>query len=145
MKPFSLDSVLRHRKRQESLARNKFTEAKEVAEMTGRRYREEQRKLTALLQEIDKMQQNGIEITTLIRYQEQVSRRKDQIIAIEKNLKEKKNLVRQTRQNLLTKTRERQIMEQLREEQNRAWRRHLEKKEAMMLDEIAVMRHRAEL
>ncbi len=145
MKPFSLDNVLRHRKQQEDIARSRFTEAKEIAQITDRRHNEEKRKLAALLQEIEKMQQDGIEILTLIRYQEQISRLEKNIAAIAKNLKEKKNLMQQTQKNLLLKTRERQIMEQLKEEQNRAWRKHLEKKEAMMLDEIAVMRHRTEL
>ncbi len=145
MKPFALENVLRHRKRQEDLARNRFTEAKEVAEITSRRHREEKAKLITLLQEIEEIQRDGIEITMLIRYQDQVSQLEKNIAAIEKNLKEKENLMRQTQKNLLLKTRERQIMEQLKEEQNKAWRKHLEKKETMMLDEIAVMRHGAEL
>ncbi len=145
MKPFALENVLRHRKRQEDLARNRFTEAKEVAEIASRRHREEKAKLVTLLQEIEEIQREGIEITMLIRYQDQVSQLEKNIAAIEKNLKEKENLMRQTQENLLLKTRERQIMDQLKEEQNRAWRKHLEKKEAMMLDEIAVMRHGAEL
>lgn len=145
MKPFTLNNVLKHRQRLEDLAQNKFIEAKEVADAVRQRHTAEREKLKNLLAERERRQQEGIEITMLIRYQDQIIQIEENIASIEKNLKEKESLVHQTRHNLLAKTRERQIMEQLKEEQNRAWKKHLEKQEAMMLDEIAVMRHGTEL
>lgn len=144
MKPFSLENVLQHRKRQEDIARGKFAEAKEVVETIHQRHQAEQQKLDLLLQEIEERQQQGIDITTLIHYQDHVRQIKENITAIRKTLKEKEKLLAQTQQNLLDKVKEKQIMEQLKEKQNREWQRYLDKKEALMLDEIAVMRHRPE-
>ncbi len=145
MKPFSLENVLHHRKRLEDLAQGKYIEAKEVVTTIRQRYEAEQEKLKSLLLEIERIQRDGIEITMLIRYQEHAAQIEEHLAAIEKNLKEKERLAQQIHKNLLDRTKDRQIMEQLKEKQNRAWQRHLNKKEAMMLDEIAVMRHGKEL
>ncbi len=144
MKPFSLENVLQHRIRLEDIAQGKFANAKEMVETIRQRRHAEQQKLAALLQEIEHMQQQGIEITALIRYQDHIGRLEENIAAIEKNLKEKENLLQQTHENLLKKMRDRQVMERLKEKQNREWKKFLDKKEAMMLDEIAVMRHQAQ-
>jgi flagellar FliJ protein len=42
---------------------------------------------------------------------------------------------------LIKRSKERKVMEKLKTRQNQAWRAHLDKKEAAMLDEIAVIFH----
>ena len=145
MKPFALENVLKHRQRLEDLAQNKFIQAKEIADTIRKRYVTKQKELQKLIKTIETKQQLGIDITMLIWYQDQINQEGENLSAIKKNLKEKERLVEQMLQNLLTKTQERQVMEQLKVEQNKAWRKHLEKKEAMMLDKIAVMRHGKEI
>ena len=144
MAPFKLNTVLKHRQRLEDIARNKFVEAKEMADNVLKRRNSEKIRLLKLLEERDKRQKEGIEITMLMRYEEMVARLETNLRGIEKNLREKKKLVEQMHAGLLTHTKGRQAMEQLRDEQNRAWRKEIERKEAKMLDEIAVMRHNNE-
>ena len=144
MAPFKLNTVLKHRQRLEDIARNKFVEAKEMADNVLKRRNSEKIRLLKLLEERDKRQKEGIEITMLMRYEEMVARLETNLRGIEKNLQEKKKLVEQMHAGLLTHTKGRQAMEQLRDEQNRAWRKEIERKEAKMLDEIAVMRHNNE-
>lgn len=144
MAPFKLNTVLKHRQRLEDIARNKFIEAKEMADNVLKRRNSEKVRLLKILEEREKRQKEGIEITMLLRYEEMVTRLETNLKGIEKNLREKKKLVEQMHAGLLTHTKERQAMEQLRDEQNRAWRKEIERKEAQMLDEIAVMRHNNE-
>jgi flagellar FliJ protein len=144
MAPFKLNTVLKHRQRLEDIARNKFIEAKEMADNVLNRRNSEKIRLLKILEEREKRQKEGIEITMLLRYEEMVTRLETNLKGIEKNLREKKKLVEQMHAGLLTHTKERQAMEQLRDEQNRAWRKEIERKEAQMLDEIAVMRHNNE-
>jgi flagellar FliJ protein len=144
MAPFKLNTVLKHRQRLEDIARNKFIEAKEMADNVLKRRNSEKIRLLKILEEREKRQKEGIEITMLLRYEEMVTRLETNLKGIEKNLREKKKLVEQMHAGLLTHTKERQAMEQLRDEQNRAWRKEIERKEAQMLDEIAVMRHNNE-
>lgn len=144
MKPFSLETVLDYRKRLEGIAQHRLIEAKRVMETVQKKLRDETEGLTLFIEEIDKLQKDGIGITELIRYEERVTRQKQNIRAIEKNLAEKSNLVTREQQNLVLCSKERQIMEQLRETQNKAWTKYLDKKEAAMLDEIASTRHQAD-
>ena len=144
MPPFKLNTVLKHRQRLEDIARSKFVEAKEMEDNVRKRRDIEKIALLNMLEEREKRQKTGIEITMLMRYEEMITRLETNLKGIENNLREKKKLVEQMHAGLLTHTKERQAMEQLRDEQNRAWRKEVEHKEAQMLDEIAVMRHNAE-
>lgn len=123
MKPFALENVLKHRQRLEDLAQNKFIQAKEIADTIRKRYVTKQKELQKLIKTIETKQQLGIDITMLIWYQDQINQEGENLSAIKKNLKEKERLVEQMLQNLLTKTQERQVMEQLKVEQNKAWRK----------------------
>ncbi len=82
-----------------------------------------------------------VEITELILFEEKISVAQKNILAIEKNVHEKLKLVDQEKTNLLQRSREYQVMERLKVEQNASWHQYLDKKEAAMLDEVAVMRH----
>lgn len=140
-KPFSLDVVLNYRKRLEDLAKNRFFEARQIHASIEKKLIEEKRHLEALIVECAHLQSKGVEITKLILFEEHIATRKNNVLAIKKNLDEKKKLVDQAQKVLLKKSQEYQVMERLRDEQNTAWRNHLNKKEAAMLDEVAIMRH----
>jgi len=144
MKPFSLETVLDYRKRLEDIAKHRLIEAKSIRKSVEKKLRDETEALVLFIDEIDKLQKEGIGITELIRYEERITRQKLNIRAIEKNLAEKINLVTREQQNLVLRSKERQIMEQLKKTQNNAWAKYLDKKEAAMLDEIASTRHQAD-
>lgn len=94
-----------------------------------------------IINECEQRQVEGIEITRLIQYEEKIVTIKSNILAIEKNLEEKIKLVQQAQVKLLEKSQEHQVMKRLKHEQNASWQQHLNKKEAAMLDEVAIMRH----
>ena len=142
MKPFTLQTVLDYRKRLEDIAQHRLIEAKTVQETIEKKLHEEISALTLFINETETLQTEGIGITELIRYEERIAAQKQNILTIKKNLSEKSNLVRKEQQNLVLRSKERQIMERLKETQDKAWKSYLDKKEAAMLDEIATTRHK---
>lgn len=140
-KPFSLDTVLNYRKRLEDLAKNRFFEAKNVQSIIEKKLISEKNMLHHIINECEQRQVEGIEITRLIQFEEKIVTIKSNILAIEKNLQEKIKLVQQAQVKLLEKSQEHQVMKRLKHEQNASWQQHLNKKEAAMLDEVAIMRH----
>lgn len=144
MKPFSLNNVLAYRKRLEDIAQNRFFEAKKVHLLVEQKLAEENGILSDLTGQSEHLQTEGVNIIELIRYEERILQIKANILAIAKNLAEKAEIVKREHQNLINRARERQIMERLKERQDRAWAAYLDKKETAMLDEIAILRHESE-
>lgn len=144
MKPFSLDTVLKFRKSQEDLAQRRLFEARTNRDLVQQKLLSEQSKLTDLVSLTERLQIDGINITELILHEQRILHLKTNLQAIEKKLTEKKDLFEKEMQNLVHRSKERQIMERLKTHQNAAWRQYLDKKEAAMLDEIAIMRHDSE-
>lgn len=141
MKPFSLDTVLSYRERLEDLAKNKLAEALQA-------HKDAQKVLSDLeadYQEkavlIEKVQMEGVGINDLIRLEEHLAYTKQRIAEERDNLELRRKDVEKSRFHLLDKSRERQVMEKLKEKQNDAWKQHLNKKEAAFLDEIAIVFH----
>ena len=141
MKPFSLQTVLDYRKRLEDIGQHRLVEAKNIEEIIREKLHDEVNALALYISESHALQAKGIEITELIRYEERITAQKHNIQAIKKNLTEKSALVQKEQQHLVHCSKERQIMERLKETQNIAWKGYLNKKEAAMLDEIATTRH----
>jgi flagellar protein FliJ len=144
MKPFTLQSVLDYRRRLEELAQYRLADAKKVQEAVEQKLSVERHSLERSIDELDSLQKEGIGINELIRHEQRITAQQHNVQLIEKNLTEKTHLVQQEQHNLLICSRERQIMEQLKETQNTAWQAYVNKKEAAMLDEIATTRHEAD-
>ena len=56
-------------------------------------------------------------------------------------MQEKTETMQKEHQTLLERSKGRQILESLKEKQNRSWKEHLDKSEVSTLDEIAIVRH----
>lgn len=141
MKPFSLETVLNYRKRLEDISKNRLFEAQTAKRKVQERLVEEELAYTELIETLDRRQFEGIDILDLIRYTDQIQFSQNRIAAIRKTLAEKNARVIEEREQLILRSKERKIMEKLKEKQNRAWREHLNKKEAALLDEIAIIFH----
>ncbi len=141
MKPFSLETVLGYRKRLEDIAKNRLFKAQTEKQQVQDKLSQEQTGYTHLIETLDRRQTEGIEILDLIRYEDQIQFTKNRIIAIKKTLSEKTARVVVEREQLIQRSKERKIMEKLKEKQNQSWQEHLNKKEAALLDEIAIIFH----
>ncbi len=141
MKPFSLETVLDYRKRLEDIAKNRLFEAQSEKQKVQDKLRQEETSYAHLLETLDRLQTEGIAILELIRYEDQILFTKHRIVAIQKTLSEKITRVAAEREHLVKRSKERKIMEKLKEKQNRSWQEYLNKKEAALLDEIAIIFH----
>lgn len=144
MKPFALYTVLDYRKRQEDTARQRFAEARKVMDTVANRLHDEQDMLNALIRKKELLEKKGINILELVLYEEQITKVIANVKAIEKNLKDKTEIMRKEQQNLVRRAKDRRIMERLKERQDLAWKGYLDKKEMSMLDEVAITRHDSE-
>ena len=140
-KPFSLDSVLSFRKRQESIAQEKFIQAKIAEDRALIELKTAQEGLAHLIEVLSEKQQQGILAIEQARFEERIRYSNNQIQLLEKNLKEKKRISQKRRQKLLEKAKEHKVLDTLKEQQNKIWQTYKNKKEAAMLDEIAVLRY----
>lgn len=141
MKPFAFHTVLTYRKRLEDNARQRLADAKKAVDAVEQKLREEQQALAALIAKKERLQEEGINIMDLILYEERINRAQANIRAIEKNLLDKNEIMQREQQHLLSRAKDRRIMERLKERQDIAWQGYLDKKELAMLDEIAITRH----
>ncbi len=145
MKPFRFDAILNYRKRLEDLAVTRLKEARNAQQIVLLKLKNAEEQLSQLIDDLDSLQKEPISILDLIHYENRIVYMKKNISAIRKTVKEKTDLVELERKNLLRKTQERQIMESLKDHQNKAWQEYLNKKERAMLDELAVTRHNLEI
>ena len=141
MKPFSLETVLNYRQRLEDIAHNRFFEAEKNRTIIEKKLAHELKLLDKLIKTSSALQAKGITITELIRYENIILKNEENILAIRKTLAEKEVLAEKERENLIRRSRDRQILEGLKDHQNLAWKAYLNKKEAAMLDEIAIIRY----
>ena len=143
MKPFSLDSVLDYRKRLEDIAIHRLAEAKRQEKIIQQKLDEDNRNLAALIKEIEQLQNETISILDLINFENRILFLKKNIHSVKTKLHEKSENRNKMQENLIEKSKNRQIMASLKDQQNRAWKKYLDKKEVAMLDEIATIRHDA--
>ena len=141
MKPFKLNVVLQQRQIKKDEAQKRLADAQTQKDTVQNIYTTKQRDLTTLNQDIRRLQDEGIVVHELISFEQRTNYLQEELIKIRKNLKTKEKIVADQRQHLIECARQHKIMEELRDKQNRAYRQFLDKKEAAMLDEIAVVRH----
>jgi flagellar protein FliJ len=141
MKPFSLDSVLNYRIQLEKIAKNKLYEAEKKRSEVFQQVQQKEIVFTTLIADLQKFQSEGMDVIEMIRYENRIALIKDELNTLRITLTEKEKVVQRERNNTITKSKERKVMEKLKERQNAAWQQHLNKKEAALLDEIAVIFH----
>ncbi|PID77214.1 MAG: flagellar export protein FliJ [Deltaproteobacteria bacterium] len=142
MKPFNLDSVLKYRHQLENQAQSNFFAAKEQEALAKKRVQEMVSQYNNLLAERDKLQNKAVSIMDVIQLENKIAHAKQQISKLKDELQKKAAQSRKAGQQLVARSRERQAMEKLKEKQNQRWRKYLDKKEAAMLDEIAILKHK---
>jgi len=141
MKPFSLDTVLKYRLQLEKIAKNRLHAAEKKRAETLQQLQQKEAIYNTLVGDLARLQSQGMNVVEMIRYEERIDLIKNELGILQNSLAEKEKTVLHERENTLQKSKERKVMEKLKERQNTAWRQYLNKKEAALLDEIAVIFH----
>lgn len=144
-KPFTLGTILKHRKRQENIAQENFFQAQKAFNRAIEIMEEIKHDLNWLIDLLENKQQIGIFATELEQFEERILYCREQLLLQKKIVAEKQNALKKRRLDLLHKAREHKALNTLKEKQNRTWKTYLDKKEAAMLDEIAILRHNREI
>lgn len=142
MKPFELEAILKYRKRLKDIAQNKFEEAKNQHRSAKAEFEKMQNESSLLVEKLSHLQIRGISIQEHILFATRIEYLKAELKLLEEELTKKQAIVIQERNFLLKKSKEERVMEKLKEKRNKEWFRFLDKKEAAMLDEIAVLHHK---
>jgi len=139
--PFSLDSVLKFRKRQENLAQEQFVQARIDAERAVKELKAAESTQENLIRDLEIEQKKGLLVQDLARFENRIQYGKNQIELLQKNCQKKDAVTQRKRKYLIEKSTEFKTLDSLKEQQNKTWNDYLEKQEAAMLDEIAILHH----
>jgi len=140
LKPFTMDSVLTYRQQLEDAARQELFRALEQKAGLRRQLRRVEDELTTLYRNLEQ-ERKATTAQRLIMYERRIHIVRERLARLEEEMDRQQERVRQRRRHLLKASQERKVLEKLREQQNRNYRNHLNRKEAQMLDEIAVLFH----
>jgi len=140
-KPFSLDIVLKIRKRKEDLAQQKFIRATSEQKRIENEITNATIKQQELIELLEVKQQQGMLAVELGMFEERIIFSNNEIESLYKLLLKKKQIVENKRKHLLVKSKDHKVLQTLKKNQNLAWKQYLDKKEANMLDEIAILHH----
>ncbi|WP_456388192.1 flagellar export protein FliJ [Desulfolithobacter sp.] len=141
MKPFSMEPVLKYRQQQEDRARQRFMAAREKEESLRQDLVRQKDSLQQLFNDLDSQRIQGTTPEMLILFENRIDIVRDNVRKLEARVQEAAEKVHMERKRLIKARQERKVLERLKEHQNKAYRSYLAKKEAAMLDEIAVLFH----
>ena len=141
MKPFALDTVLKHRKNLEEQAIYRLVKAREEENEAQRQLQEDESILAILLETFSREQSQGIEVVRLTWFEQRIPLIEQQVAAARLLVQKKKEGVQRAQELLIRKSKERKIMETLQQKQDASWRQYLSQKETATLDEVAVIFH----
>jgi flagellar FliJ protein len=141
MKPFSMHAVLKYRKQLEDLARQRLNQALEEEARLQEELLQIQGELNELYHTQQQDREHGTTIDRLIMFDHRIELVKEQVINRQNDLEKQQVQTVKHRQQLVKTSKDKKIMEKIREQQNAAYAIYLEKKELIMLDEFAVLSH----
>ncbi len=140
MKPFSLDTVLDYRKSLEDKAKNAFIKARNEEADIEEKIRQTTHNYQKLIEEKEEIQKRDCSILDIIRCEEKITYIKQQLKELNTTLTIRRKALQKEHKYLVQRSRERKVLENLKEKQDSEWRSYINKKEAAVLDEIALLR-----
>jgi flagellar protein FliJ len=141
MKPFALHAVLKYRRQLEDAAQKRLFQAQEAEAKLKEALLRVEEELAELYTGLQRENEQGITVDRLVLFNHRIDLVKEQTARRKTELEKQQIQVAQKRQQLIKASKDRKIIEKLEEQQNAAYKQYIEKKEAGMLDEIAVLSH----
>jgi flagellar FliJ protein len=141
MKPFALHAVLKYRRQLEDAAQKRLFQAQETEAKLKEALLLSEEELAELYTGLQRENEQGITVDRLTLFDRRIDLVKEQTAQRKAALEKQQFQVAKKRQQLIKASKDRKIIEKLEEQQNAAYKKHIEKKEAGMLDEIAVLSH----
>ncbi|WP_457573020.1 flagellar export protein FliJ [Desulfolithobacter sp.] len=144
MKPFSMEPVLKYRQQREDRARQRFIAAQKEEASQRQELERVEEVLRSLFGELEKERRRGTTPDMLALFENRIHLVQEDIKKLKQEVRAATERVNRERKRLVKAQQERKVLEKLKEHQNRAYQGYLKKKEAALLDEIAVLFHERE-
>lgn len=141
MKPFSMEPVLRYRQQLEDEARQKLFADLEKEEEIRTELTRTAGSLSRLYADLTLERIQGTTVARLLLFENHMVIKQEKIKLLQADLEKQEKVVERRRRHLLQASQDKKALEKLKERQNLAYKKYRDKKEAAMLDEIAVLRY----
>lgn len=141
MKPFTMEPVLRYRKQLADEARQRLFAAKKKEGEIQEKIFQIEKRLIRLYTDLALEKAEGTTVDRLLLFENRIPTLQETIKELHAQLEEQKKIVARRRRRLLQAGQDKKALEKLKEKQNLSYKQYIDKKEAGMLDEIAVLRH----
>ncbi|BCA79110.1 flagellar export protein FliJ [Desulfuromonas sp. AOP6] len=141
MKTFKLESVLNYRRILENQAQQKLAEAFEREAALIAEINREEEELRRLYSEREKCQQVGMTVHEMQLYENRISHQVQQLAALVDAVEHCREAIAACREKLCEASREKKLMEKIKEKHLQEQHRVLNRLEAKNLDELAVIFH----
>ncbi len=141
MKPFNLDSVLKYRRQLEEIAQQKLFQLFEKKAQILAAISKKKQEYDDDCDYINQLRVEGVIIETILLFENRINFILEEIQGLHNNLKKMETKITNQRKALLKASQDKKVMEKLKERQNTNYKKYLDKKEAILLDEISVLHH----
>jgi flagellar protein FliJ len=141
MQPFTMHAVLKYRRQLEEVALQALHQALAAEARLQEALFQAEAELADLHTGLQRDKEQGTTVDRLLLFENRIELIKQLVETRQSDLEKQQTQVASKRQQLLKASKGRKIMEKLKEQQNAAYAKYLEKKELGMLDEIAVLSH----
>ncbi len=142
MKPFRLHTVLNYRQRIQDKAQERLVRAKEKQESVELEIEREQARLRAMCRDFEGRKSQGMSVGEILVCQNHIRHIRDRLARLQRDLQAARDEVAGKEKELHRASREKKLLEKLKEKQDHRYAQFLEEKEKKELDEIGVLFHK---
>jgi flagellar FliJ protein len=139
-KRFEMQQVLGYRTELEKMRKQEFATAKQHLDAACDLLEQEKTEAAQLAEEFSERQQQIDSIFEMQLYADFFTRKREDVKEQQRRVDALDRVLEDRREELLQATKEKKVMEQLKEKQEKAYRREIARKESLLLDEIATQK-----
>lgn len=139
-KTFELEQVLVYRREMEKLRKQEFAEAKHGLEQADQELKREEKLVEQLSQEFQRCQQDIGCIDDMRMYSDFFARKREEIKQHKDRIEQLDYIMNERRADLMEASRDKKVLESLKEKKAEEYRQDMSTKERNFLDEISVQK-----
>jgi flagellar protein FliJ len=139
-KKFEMQQVLNYRVELEKMRKQEFAAARQDLDAAADRLEQEKNEAAKLAEEFNGRQQQIDSIFEMRLYADFFARKRDEIKEQQRRVQSLDRVLEDRRGELVQATKEKKVMEQLKEKQKEAFQKEQAHKEGLLLDEIATQK-----
>ncbi|WP_305045782.1 flagellar export protein FliJ [Geoalkalibacter sp.] len=139
---FKLQPVLNYRQILEDQAKQELARSLQQEADLLERITAEEQELESLYQEYEQRQQIGISCEAMLLFQNRISHKVESVARMVESMERLRRQILHKRQELTEASREKKLLEKLKEKNEQEFQQELKRREGIVLDEVAVQFHR---